>query len=320
MAMGSVADVSGRLGEYMLKGWVLTDQSCTSLGCSVPLMRSPSGRTPVVLFCANCDDTPGAPRPMPTVNTSDSAASSVTSESNVSRSSTPPTELSSALSSPVFAPPAETEESRRRRQQSDIASAEIGKRLLKGWAMLGDECPNTRCYGVPLVRPPMAGGEKSPRKDCVICGGAYVTEADWAGRERLVPAISNALPPQTASAPSVSTAPEKSQAPYEAPNDIIPPQEPISSIPTTASISALSAHPDKPLTGGCRPDQVLEESSLALQASLHALSARLRTLSASQAATDLSSIGLTADAISKVTQALTHVRQLQWSENQTQRL
>ena len=45
---------------------------------------------------------------------------------------------------------------RERREQSDRASSEIGKRLLQGWTMLGDECPSENCYGVPLVRPPRA--------------------------------------------------------------------------------------------------------------------------------------------------------------------
>lgn len=59
---------------------------------------------------------------------------------------------------------------RRRREQSDQASTEIGKRLLKGWAMLGEECPSPRCYGVPLVRPPKTNGDKDPRKVyiCII--------------------------------------------------------------------------------------------------------------------------------------------------------
>ncbi|KAG6895526.1 hypothetical protein C0992_000832, partial [Termitomyces sp. T32_za158] len=96
--------------------------------------------------------------------TASGSGSSATSASIPSRSSTPPTEVSSVLSSPVFAPPEDNEESRRRREQSDFASTEIGKRLLKGWAMLGDECPNNRCYGVPLVRPPKAGSDKDPRK------------------------------------------------------------------------------------------------------------------------------------------------------------
>lgn len=60
----------------------------------------------------------------------------------------------------------ETEESIRRRQQSDFASSEIGRRLLKGWTMLADECPGSTCYGIPLVRPQTAGRDKDPRKVC----------------------------------------------------------------------------------------------------------------------------------------------------------
>jgi len=39
--------------------------------------------------------------------------------------------------------------------------------------MLADECPRRTCYGVPLVRPPNAGREKDPRKECVVCGTVY---------------------------------------------------------------------------------------------------------------------------------------------------
>jgi hypothetical protein len=87
---------------------------------------------------------------------------SLSSTSHMSRSSTPATQISDTASSSNFVP-AETEESVRRRHQSDTASQEIGKRLLKGWAMLADECPNMRCYGIPLVRPPKAGGGKDTR-------------------------------------------------------------------------------------------------------------------------------------------------------------
>jgi hypothetical protein len=147
-------------------------------------MRSPNGRTPIVYYCANCDENQtckgvcffefagsdiiaarGATSTTSLVPADQALAQhspSISSSSHQSRSSTPPTELSSTLSSPTFALPAETPESLWRRQQSDTASSEIAKRLLKGWAMLGEECPNVRCFGVPLVRPPKAGG-KDPR-------------------------------------------------------------------------------------------------------------------------------------------------------------
>jgi hypothetical protein len=83
-----------------------------------------------------------------------SSASSVL-QSKRSRASTPLTDISSSHPhDEEFVLPPPTEEMLARRAQSDYASAEIGKKLLQGWAMLADECPNSTCYGVPLLRPP----------------------------------------------------------------------------------------------------------------------------------------------------------------------
>ena len=71
----------------------------------------------------------------------------------ISRTSTPPTDVSPPPS-PPFVLPAPTEETLRRRAQSDRASQEIGSRMLRGWTMLADECINSTCYGIPLVRSP----------------------------------------------------------------------------------------------------------------------------------------------------------------------
>jgi hypothetical protein len=144
-------------------------------------MRSPTGRIPITYYCANCDENPtcrsffftrffsltvAVRRATSPDQGREQPSPSISSSSYHTRISTPPTEFSSSLSSPTFAPPVDTEESLRRRQQSDTASSEIGKRLLKGWAMLAEECPNVRCFGVPLVRPPKVGGGKDPKKAC----------------------------------------------------------------------------------------------------------------------------------------------------------
>ena len=128
-----------------------------------------------------------------------SVSSSATSmQSPPSRVSTPPTELSQRSESPEFVLPPETEETRLRRAQSDRASSEIGQLLLQGWAMLAEECPNSGCYGVPLVRAPKAGGAVDDKKvrrllynlfgsqhaqKCVICGNTFVSQIDSQGRE-----------------------------------------------------------------------------------------------------------------------------------------
>lgn len=85
-----------------------------------------------------------------------SASSILQSHPSRSRASTPPTDISSTHlhDDDDFVLPTPTEEMLARRTQSDLASAEIGKKLLQGWTMLADECPNPACHGVPLVRPP----------------------------------------------------------------------------------------------------------------------------------------------------------------------
>lgn len=123
------------------------------------MLRSPHGVEPQVHLCVNC---PSNGADISTASSPSLTASSSTSQ--LSRSSTPPTQFSSAAGSPTFVPPPLSQESIRRREQSDRASAEIASRMLRGYAMLGEECANATCIGLPLVRPPkMAGGEKDPR-------------------------------------------------------------------------------------------------------------------------------------------------------------
>ncbi|KAF9263488.1 hypothetical protein L218DRAFT_999372 [Marasmius fiardii PR-910] len=329
-----ITDVSSRLGEYMLKGWVLTDIPCTTRGCKVPLMRSPSGVTPEVHFCANCQENPGSSRSRSETSTSNST-SGLSEPGTSSQPSTPPTELSSELSSPRFALPPETPESLRRREQSDRASAELGNRLLKGWAMLAEECPNDQCFGVPLVRPPKpGGGEKDPRKECVICGGVYTVERDWAGRERLVPvAVSTESPSEvTPRPPSLNTKTTASgfeghftlQA-FTTPQLTTQPHvvKETSSIYPTTSVESPPTEP--PPTSSPPPRSLPPEiTNLAvddcvdsLQRTLSSLSRRLSVLvdPSLGGAIDPISISSVAESISKTTEALTRVRELQWREN-----
>lgn len=86
-----------------------------------------------------------------------------------------------------------------RRQQSDRASAEIGRKLLAGWTLLEDTCDSASCFGVPLMRRPSPSrtraqkeGESNrttdvgalpknlvdPRRHCVSCGQEYLRESD----------------------------------------------------------------------------------------------------------------------------------------------
>jgi hypothetical protein len=96
-----------------------------------------------------------------------SSSSSTAGGNMYSRDSTPATDISPPGSDDFVLPPP-SEETLRRRAQSDRASTEIGNRMLKGWAMLAEECPNDNCWAIPLVRFPRArpGAEPDPRKVC----------------------------------------------------------------------------------------------------------------------------------------------------------
>ncbi|KAH8118448.1 hypothetical protein DFH11DRAFT_1502992 [Phellopilus nigrolimitatus] len=316
----SAIDVSSKLGEYMLKGWVLTDEICPNEGCPVPLMRSPKSYTPSCMFCANCDGDPQISllTSMPDKHAISSGSrpallrhpspSITQSSSTHSRSSTPPTDISSVLSSPTFALPVDTAETIRRRQQSDAASAEIGRRLLRGWAMLADECPNVRCYGVPLVRPPLVGG-KDPRKECVACGTVYIDEKDVRGWERLV-AVG---PPEPLVSPA-GAGHNNAEVPIVDPLDAYPSSsqakgkaKAVKSSSSRASVRLIIRMPNDKLT---QYVQALRATTTALELALHSLSQRLTSLSSSLTAIDPGAIAHTADAIGKILQTLAQVEKL----------
>lgn len=100
-----------------------------------------------------------------------------------------------------------------RRAQSDRASTAISEKMLQGWKLLSQECPNPECHGIPLMHPPkprpemdaadiMLNGPESgrintstttsrkrskhakaaplsdPRMLCVACGSRYLQESD----------------------------------------------------------------------------------------------------------------------------------------------
>lgn len=319
--MSKVINVSDNLGKLLLDGWTPSDRTCPVEECrGVPLLRSPEGRGLVTWFCPSCEGNGTVPNPFPGHSESQQPSSpSLTSSTHYSRSSTPPTEDAYVPGSPTFAIPAETEDSIRRRQQSDLASAEIGNRLLRGWAMLADECPGRTCYGIPLVRPPKTGHEKSPRKECVVCGTVYVTEKKAQGLDSLVPVTSSGPRQEESSGArlvgSNATLKGKEKASGNRDVPVVAPRVAHSASPAIGTsfvapaVLPLSRESGPPLPSAVNhafsepTEDVLASSWKALGATLSALSQRLLLLS-SQPILDPVTISQTADAIAKTGQAL----------------
>ncbi|KAF8958926.1 hypothetical protein BGZ46_001871 [Entomortierella lignicola] len=119
----------------------------------------------------------------------------------------------------------EIKERESKRKQSDRASKLIGQKMLQGWTMLQDPCPNTSCHGVPLLR------SREKKEYCVVCENYFQREQDLENGKYTI--VSSET-----SAPSVAVVSESSDN-NDKSNDIgtssaSPPQPALSSAPIPA--------------------------------------------------------------------------------------
>ncbi|KAG0037059.1 hypothetical protein BGZ82_003232 [Podila clonocystis] len=109
-----------------------------------------------------------------------------------------------------------------KREQSERASRLIGQKMLQGWAMLQDPCPNADCHGVPLLR------NREKKEYCVVCENFFQREEDLEqGKYTIVPTPSPKAPVTEEVAPAVP-APASASAPAPAPA-----AQPLAPAPTT---------------------------------------------------------------------------------------
>jgi len=196
--------------------------------------------------------------------------------------------------------------------------------------MLADECPGAECYGVPLVRPPKPGGGKDPRKECVICGSVYVGEQNLGDFEHLITQprasptdegagkdkdVGNFVLPNPAELKrNVAVPPAAIQPTADAGSANIPPTQGNTrpqGLPSTHSFTQARYTGNRSDTCGI---SAFESAERALQATLQALADRLNISVTSGTTLDPRFIGDLADAIQKVTAALTSVRLARQSE------
>lgn len=71
-----------------------------------------------------------------------------------------------------------------RRAQSDRASHEISAKMLQGWSLLAQECPNPTCHGIPLMKPPKARPEGAPTASVTADPSALAAGLPESGRVR----------------------------------------------------------------------------------------------------------------------------------------
>ncbi|WVQ74788.1 hypothetical protein IAR50_004394 [Cryptococcus sp. DSM 104548] len=178
-SVSALEATSAILGEYMLKGWTLTDLHCSSCK-TTPLMREPAAialreNRERVQFCAGCDGRPeGRVRvpsvPGPPVSSSDPESFEARMLSAAHADNLDEKEQQFH---PRPAAPTQSSES----EPKDDPAASISQLLLQGYSLLADTCPNASCRGIPLAGyPKRKDGSKDGRKVCVSCGMGWVEE------------------------------------------------------------------------------------------------------------------------------------------------
>ncbi|KAJ2121794.1 hypothetical protein IW147_003961 [Coemansia sp. RSA 720] len=158
--MSRLDAITQRMSKLMLKRWSMLAEVCSEDGCSVPLMRDPgTNATKCVwhdareLFPDECFDE------------EDVEQSKMSDNSELAKEDEKLDTLKTAVAEDEL-----NELRRRKREQSDMASECIGKRLLQGWAMIDRSCPNESCYNVPLVQ------DREKVQECVVCNQKYMDE------------------------------------------------------------------------------------------------------------------------------------------------
>ncbi|KAG9327023.1 hypothetical protein KVV02_006500 [Mortierella alpina] len=122
----------------------------------------------------------------------------------------------------------ESKQNEVRREQNERASRLMGEKMLQGWTMLQEPCPNAGCFGVPLMR------SREKKEFCVVCETYYQREQEQDhGKHSIAPST-----PSTAAKPNgvATSAVSFTASRFPAPPTTLPPV-PRATSPTSASAS-----------------------------------------------------------------------------------
>ncbi|CAO3572637.1 unnamed protein product [Mortierella alpina] len=148
----------------------------------------------------------------------------------------------------------ESKQNEVRKEQNEKASRLMGEKMLQGWTMLQEPCPNTGCFGVPLMR------SREKKEYCVVCETYYQREQEQEqGKHSITPSTTPAAAkPNGIATSAVSLTTSR----FPAPPTTLPPA-PRATSPTFASASASTSPQFRAMSPLSSPGQ--SRVSVALQ-------------------------------------------------------
>lgn len=204
------------LSQKILQGWALLAESCPQ--DNVPLVRSRDGSRILCVACklnfeissdgvvplSEAPSTPSSKSEFSNSLTTSAVAPTPTPNGKQPTNATPQQTLSQQAPSPKPQSPHTSGDGLRSshtsseileedlkyeypqsQRKSDQVSKEMGQKLLQGWTLLNDVCPNPSC-AVPLMRE-----RGSQRMFCVACQQWVISESDSLAAELQVSAASH---------------------------------------------------------------------------------------------------------------------------------
>ncbi|KAJ3361970.1 hypothetical protein GGF31_001995 [Allomyces arbusculus] len=216
---------SRQIGQLLLQGWTMLNETCLTPDCGCVVMGSRDGSRKT---CVLCGDVNATPAPVPNGVQlrdveEDEIAALVDREASRLRARIQDDEsevremVPAPAAAPVRASPAQQD-----------PSALMGTLMLQGWTMLGDVCG--ACNQVPLMR-------KNTELRCVACGPIRIA-APSAAPAATPPTTATTRAAAPTAAPAPALAPARSSVP---PSSTAAPQ-PAPAAPATATPSSFTTY------------------------------------------------------------------------------
>ncbi|WWC90872.1 uncharacterized protein L201_005809 [Kwoniella dendrophila CBS 6074] len=213
--MSQLENTSAILGEYMLKGWTLTDLHCGK--CKVtPLMREPNAiaereNRDRIQFCALCDGRPEGRIGSSSRNIHNQTQPQLTTTTTQSHDPIQDEDEMKSITDDIEIPEKYlNDDDNDIKNESDEITESISELLLKGYSLLNENCPNSLCKGIPLIGYPKLKNkqtglfEKSFKKLCVSCNSRFIDESQLQNQQSGMSIINNNNKPSSSTSTSTS--------------------------------------------------------------------------------------------------------------------